>query len=347
MAACQTCNAPDSPDSSVLAVFDLRASREIAAWVPESGWASAYSFPAGNASICLLYRDGEAFDFGLDGHFIDREQWISAQWCTPARREGLDQALANYLILTAGETGLRFWTTARVLRPKLERLVSEGNPNPVFRYALLAIWDAGELRPELVPDPVAEAEALRRRNPAPLAVLAVIEAIEQLFLFEKREGDDVAADRLRGRLVAFDTLAELPCLSDLEVAQIQHHKGKALKRLGETEAAALLFEEVLAGPVPISETRLQLIDVLRAPLALLALAAAPADQGRIRYVTDGDTFRLESGERIRIAGIDTPEIHAGRAKCRAAIELREAAAARVRTLLDHRDVTFVRVPAVV
>jgi micrococcal nuclease len=26
-------------------------------------------------------------------------------------------------------------------------------------------------------------------------------------------------------------------------------------------------------------------------------------------LTDGDTFRLESGERIRIAGIDAPETH--------------------------------------
>lgn len=200
------------------------------------------------------------------------------QWCSPERREELDQALASYLLLTAGESGLRFWITARVLRPKLELLVSEGNANPVFRYALLAIWDTGELRPELVSDPVVEAEALRGRNPAPLAVLTVIEAIEQLFLFEKRESDTVAADRLRERLIAFDTLAALPGLSDLEVAQIRHHKGKALKRLGETEAAAILFEEVLAGPAPISETRLQLIDVYRTDRTKVARAVALADQ---------------------------------------------------------------------
>ena len=79
------------------------------------------------------------------------------------------------------------------------------------------------------------------------------------------------------------------------------------------------------------------------PLALLTVAAGPPDEGRIRYVTDGDTFRLESGERIRIAGIDAPETHAGQAKCRGEIALGRSATARVRTLLDGRNVTIMRV----
>lgn len=29
----------------------------------------------------------------------------------------------------------------------------------------------------------------------------------------------------------------------------------------------------------------------------------------VAYVTDGDTFRCRSGERIRLAGIDAPELH--------------------------------------
>jgi micrococcal nuclease len=81
----------------------------------------------------------------------------------------------------------------------------------------------------------------------------------------------------------------------------------------------------------------------KARLAPLAIAAAPAGEGRIRAVTDGDTFRLESGERIRIAAIDAPETHADQAKCATEIALGEAAAAGVRTLLDHRPVSFVRV----
>ncbi|MFA6125359.1 MAG: thermonuclease family protein [Sphingomonas sp.] len=82
---------------------------------------------------------------------------------------------------------------------------------------------------------------------------------------------------------------------------------------------------------------------LAAIAALLLIAAAPGEEARVRYVTDGDTFRLTSGERIRIAGIDAPETHADQARCRSEIALGEAAAARARALLDGRDVTIVRV----
>jgi len=77
--------------------------------------------------------------------------------------------------------------------------------------------------------------------------------------------------------------------------------------------------------------------------ALLLIAAAPPDQGRVAYMIDSDTFRLESGERIRIAGIDAPETQPGQARCRAEIALGKAATARARTLFDGRTVTILRV----
>jgi len=84
--------------------------------------------------------------------------------------------------------------------------------------------------------------------------------------------------------------------------------------------------------------------MLPAGLAIVALTGASApERGVVRYVTDGDTFRLESGERIRIAGIDAPETHADRARCAAELRLGAAAQARARALLDHRSVTFERV----
>jgi endonuclease YncB( thermonuclease family) len=51
--------------------------------------------------------------------------------------------------------------------------------------------------------------------------------------------------------------------------------------------------------------------------AATLIAARPVSPvtGRIAYVTDGDTFRLDSGERIRIAGIDAAETQEGNAKC--------------------------------
>ncbi|MCX8478003.1 MAG: thermonuclease family protein [Sphingomonas sp.] len=79
--------------------------------------------------------------------------------------------------------------------------------------------------------------------------------------------------------------------------------------------------------------------------AALLVAAAPADpqRGRVAWVTDGDTFRLQSGERIRIAGIDAPETQARNARCRAEIALGKAAKRKAIAMLKGRDVRFERV----
>jgi tetratricopeptide (TPR) repeat protein len=187
---------------------------------------------------------------------------LGADWCVSDRRTQLDAALESYLISVASEPGLRFWATARSLRSKIEDLVASGSPNAAFRYALLMAWDAAELRPELVGDPSADA-ALIEPTPAPLAVMAVIEAIEQLFLHEKLEGQAVAESRLRERLEIFDRLASLPGLTPLEATQIKHHKAKAFKRLGQRVEASALFEDVLNGPLSMDEARLQLIDLYK------------------------------------------------------------------------------------
>jgi micrococcal nuclease len=67
------------------------------------------------------------------------------------------------------------------------------------------------------------------------------------------------------------------------------------------------------------------------------------DRARVAWVTDGDTFRLESGERIRIAGIDAPETHRDQARCAGETVLGLRARDRVTSLLAGRDVTFHRV----
>jgi tetratricopeptide (TPR) repeat protein len=188
---------------------------------------------------------------------------LSADWCSVARSRELEAALERYLIAAATEAGPQLWTTGRILRPKLEQIVADGARQPAFRYALLSVWDPAELRPELVGDPIADADELAGRSPGPLAVMGIIEAIELLFLSDKLEGDEVAKARLHERLPVFDKLAALPGLSDRQMAEIEHHRGKALKRLGDASAAATQFERVLAGPVPMHETRLQLIDIYR------------------------------------------------------------------------------------
>src|SRR3546814_6286664 len=51
------------------------------------------------------------------------------------------------------------------------------------------------------------------------------------------------------------------------------------------------------------------------PIAAPADAAGGHDSGLVAWVTDCDTFRLESGERFRIAGIEPPEKHRDQARC--------------------------------
>jgi hypothetical protein len=75
LAVCQTCNAPGSPDSSILAVFDLERGAEVASWVPESGWARGYEFPGGER-IRMLRGDRPPLDYSLTGEFLDRRVWL-------------------------------------------------------------------------------------------------------------------------------------------------------------------------------------------------------------------------------------------------------------------------------
>lgn len=84
-------------------------------------------------------------------------------------------------------------------------------------------------------------------------------------------------------------------------------------------------------------------------IAVATLTAAPAGaavhdgSGRVAWVTDRDTFRLESGERIRIAGVDAPETHRDQAQCASEVALGLRAKDRATSLLAGRDVTFRRV----
>lgn len=75
LAVCQTANAPDSPDSSILTVFDLTEGRLRAAWRAESGWASGYAFPRDN-TVRMLRGDCISLDYSLDGEFLDRKIWL-------------------------------------------------------------------------------------------------------------------------------------------------------------------------------------------------------------------------------------------------------------------------------
>jgi hypothetical protein len=92
IAVCQTCNAPNSPDSSILAVFDLETARDLYGWNPTSGWASSYAFPAGGEQIALSYTRGGTYLYALDGTFLEEARWTSDQL-----REGVTYVAKNLL----------------------------------------------------------------------------------------------------------------------------------------------------------------------------------------------------------------------------------------------------------
>lgn len=96
--------------------------------------------------------------------------------------------------------------------------------------------------------------------------------------------------------------------------------------------------------VPERLSRLCHFGALAAAVPLLVLSApASAEPARVAYVIDGDTFSLDTGERIRIAGIDAPETQQGQAKCCAEIRRGQAATREARALLTGRMVTIERV----
>lgn len=80
---------------------------------------------------------------------------------------------------------------------------------------------------------------------------------------------------------------------------------------------------------------------------VLTLLASPtlADSGSrsiVASVTDGDTFRLTTGERIRIAGIDAPETQQDQARCALERERGRAASRQLRAMLEGQSVTIER-----
>lgn len=75
----------------------------------------------------------------------------------------------------------------------------------------------------------------------------------------------------------------------------------------------------------------------------LALSSpAMAELATMARITDGDTFRTATGERIRIAAIDTPKTMRNRARCALEIVRGRAARAQLRDLIEWRRVALTR-----
>ncbi|WOB79901.1 hypothetical protein [Brevundimonas nasdae] len=93
--------------------------------------------------------------------------------------------------------------------------------------------------------------------------MTVIETIEAGYLYRKtRDGKAAAKAVLGQQMGVFDRLEADRRLTVQQKAELDHHKGKALLRLGDRRAAITQFEAVLSGPHPLNESRLQLVKLL-------------------------------------------------------------------------------------
>jgi len=118
LAVCQTCNAPGSPDSSILCVFDLERGAEAASWVPESGWARGYEFPEGGERVRMLRGDRPSLDYSLTGEFLDRRHWLEDEV-----RRGTLYVIRKALAEGETATGL----TAEDLRAGAREALADGD----------------------------------------------------------------------------------------------------------------------------------------------------------------------------------------------------------------------------
>jgi hypothetical protein len=118
LAVCQTANAPGSPDSSILTVFELDAGAEVASWTAESGWAKDYEFPEGGDRIRIVRGDRPSLDYSLTGEFLDRRLWLEDEV-----RRGTLYVIRKALAEGAAATGL----SAESLLAGVRRALADGD----------------------------------------------------------------------------------------------------------------------------------------------------------------------------------------------------------------------------
>jgi hypothetical protein len=175
-----------------------------------------------------------------------------------------DDALESYILEASTQPSLSLISVSASLKHKLEALVRAGDHRSAFIYALVAAWNPAEFDPVLVGDPMDAAKALQGRRGANvrIEISVILEIIEGLYRYDKISlGMDGARAALEARLPIFDMLIGLDGLADRQVAELRHHKGKALNILRHTAEATKLFTQVLTGPCPLHETRLQLLRI--------------------------------------------------------------------------------------
>ena len=169
------------------------------------------------------------------------------------------ESLNDYIESVAYSDDLAFTSLAFTLAPKLDELVGSGRPG--IAYAWLRSWDAYERELDRLGDLMEHAKALAAKGapPSKIQVAVVLEIAEIKYRHLKVRGSTTEAkDWLKSSLAAYDVLAAIPGLDPRSVADILHHRGKALNLTNQKPQAIEAFEAVLALDPRYHESRLQL-----------------------------------------------------------------------------------------
>lgn len=182
------------------------------------------------------------------------------RWMSTERSAKLDQWFDEHLAVLIGEESLALRILATTMRTKLERIVSTRR-SPAVIMALLSVWRPEELNLDAVGSPEAHVSELEKRGTPTgyVEIRFILEAIEALYRYDKVGSIETAKINLAARLSIFERLLALPVADSRSHAEIRHHWGKGLRLVGLVQEATKQFEAVMAGPIPLHSTRLQLV----------------------------------------------------------------------------------------
>ncbi len=143
-AVCQTASAPGSPDSNIVAAFDLLERRELAHWQPECGSAQGFEFNSDAGTVDLLTSDGDRETYDLtSGEMRDRDRWRERRMARGDLRvigvilketADLDTGLIERVRqgLATAQDPSNGWSSARAYRLEGELMERLGKPQDAF-----------------------------------------------------------------------------------------------------------------------------------------------------------------------------------------------------------------------
>lgn len=186
-------------------------------------------------------------------------------WLAPNRSGQIDDLLERFIVDHIRNDGNFVQRIASQLRRRIASIVESGDRRPGFLYALAVVWTGGEVRVDLLPEPMKMAEALTEKcgKDHEVEILVVLETIEARARHMKQQhsGGPVARSWLKDSLPAYDYLLSMKGLSARQVAEIRHHRAKALKVVKGDREAESAFRAVIAD-FSLPDSKLQLARIV-------------------------------------------------------------------------------------